>query len=267
MQRFLLFLTLCFLSSLVFAQENNFAEILITDRPSLSEAPFLVKKGELQLESGFNYQLDKDSICVNKSITYNTSLLRVGVSKNFELRIIAEYLRNRTTVRETDESSIVEGANALAVGSKILLKEGKGLVPSVTLQCYLTLPYLGNKAFRPEHIAPSLRIAAMNNLTEKLSLTINAGGEWDGTHPDASGCYTLNLGYSIHQKVGYFAELYGFTREKRRSSHGVDSGFNFILHPNFQIDLSGGAGITENAPDVFFEFGLSYRVKSHKTLK
>ncbi len=69
MFRFVVLLTLGSANTL--AQEKVNITPLITDRLGYSETPFLIGKGDLQLDSGFIYQFDSDTIFDNKSITYN----------------------------------------------------------------------------------------------------------------------------------------------------------------------------------------------------
>ena len=44
------------------------------------------------------------------------------------------------------------------------------------------------------------------------------------------------------------------------SMHATDLGAAFLLSPDIQIDLSGGAGLTDNAADYFINAGLSFRL-------
>ena len=70
-------LLLLLTSFAAFAQSEGRIE---TDRPDQTECPFIVKRGFLQAEIGFNRS--------NREYLFPTSLLKYGVSKRFELRYV-----------------------------------------------------------------------------------------------------------------------------------------------------------------------------------
>jgi len=56
-----------------------------TDRPDQTECPFIVKKGYIQAEMGFNRNSYADGI----EYFFPTTLLKMGLWKNFELRYVS----------------------------------------------------------------------------------------------------------------------------------------------------------------------------------
>jgi hypothetical protein len=57
-----------------------------------------------------------------------------------------------------------------------------------------------------------------------------------------------------------FIESFGLIPESGESAHQLDTGFTFLVLPNFQLDISGGIGISMGSPDNFISMGLSYRI-------
>ncbi len=107
---------------------------------------------------------------------------------------------------------------------------------------------------------PEFRFVMQHSLTEKVSLSYNLGAEWDGFTPEPTFIYTLATGFGLTEKLGAFVELYGFAPQEDKSDHRFDGGLTYLVSHDFMVDVSGGAGITENAPDYFAAVGFSFRL-------
>ena len=66
---------------------------IIPDRPGQTNPPNVVPAGLVQLETGFSRETSKDDGVSSVNYLYNTSLVRVGLLNNCELRFIFEYAR------------------------------------------------------------------------------------------------------------------------------------------------------------------------------
>jgi hypothetical protein len=120
---------------------------------------------------------------------------------------------------------------------------------------------MGSNDFHTQYIAPSFRFTMQHTLTERISLAYNLGMEWDGETAKHTYIYTLTTGFGLTEKLGCYIELYGFISNYEKPDHRCDGGFTYLVTNNFMIDLSGGIGITENAPDGYLSLGISYRFK------
>ena len=71
------------------AQEDDSTSLgaLITDRPDATESPTAIPKGYLQVETGSFFESFEKSNIKTESFTFNTTLLRLGLLDNLELRI------------------------------------------------------------------------------------------------------------------------------------------------------------------------------------
>ena len=90
--------------------------------------------------------------------------------------------------------------------------------------------------------------------------------EWNGMSNNPNTIYTVTLARDLGQGFGGFIESYGFfTRydvpDEIRGDHRMDGGFTYLYNHDVQFDVSGGVGLTENAPDYFISAGISFRFK------
>ena len=86
---------------------SSYAQIE-TDRPDFTNSPNLVPEGALQIETGFVLENDEFSgslysSCSVRNVTFNTTLLRFGLTKNIELR--ANYSYNQKTILACEYTS------------------------------------------------------------------------------------------------------------------------------------------------------------------
>ena len=232
--------------STLFAQENH----IEADRPDQTETPAIVPKKMFQFESGFLYE--KTSSDAELLLT-PTILSKYGVSDNFELRLITQF--------QSEHASGVDisGLAPVLVGFKVRLWDEKGPLPLTSFIGHLQLPNVASADLKASSLAPSFRFVMQHTLTEKLSLSYNLGAEWDGEMPSATLLYTVATGIELTDKLGMFAEFFGFAPETDAASHNFDTGFTYLLSNNAMIDVSGGIGLTENAPDTFASIGFSFR--------
>ena len=256
MKKIILFIVASFGVLLVSAQEKP---ELVTDRPDQTEAPVLVPKGAIQVETGFQIETDRQKNIETKNYTYNTTLLKYGVNEHFELRLINEYLGTSTHVEGDTKTTKVSGLSPLALGVKIKLAEEKGFWPQAAFIGHVNL-VSGSTEYEPDYTAADFRFTFAHTLSEKFSLSYNLGAEWDGETPDAAFLYTLSLGYRLNDRIGTFIEGYSFFPEHSKADNRVDAGVTFLITPLVQWDISGGLGLSDNAPDGFVSTGLSFRL-------
>jgi hypothetical protein len=244
---------------------------IATDRPDQTECPFLVPVKMFQIETGYSVEYDKDKSTKTKNYTYNTTLIKYGVSKQWEFRLIAEYLGAASSYKNGNDKTVnrVKGMNSLSVGTKIFICEERGIIPKTSLLAHLELPYFGSPMFKVKHLAPRFRFSMQHTITERISFSYNVGGEWDGNSQDATIIYTASLGMGLVRNLNMFVEAYGFMTENSNkqdafsgsftNDHRLDGGLTYLLKSNLQLDVSGGIGISKVSPDSFLSCGLSWR--------
>jgi hypothetical protein len=251
MARYILMLGVLFSAGNADVSGQNITPIQ-TDRPDQTECPFIVPKNHFQMETGFLFErTDKDT----RSFANPSVLFKYGLNKNFELRLITEF----TTIES--RQSTISGLNPVTVGFKVNISQEKGILPTTSFIGHLTIPHLASKNFTSTYAAPAFRFTMQHTLSEKFALGYNLGTEWEGETAVPTFIYTLTTGYSITSKIGSYIELYGFAPQTSSADHRFDCGLNYLLRNNVLIDISGGFGLTENAPDYYVALGFSFRLK------
>ena len=210
-------------------------------------------KNKFQIENGFNYRSDNEGLGVD--IVDLQSLWRYGLLDNFEIRMTLGY---RSLKQKTGNAQSFTGIVPVTIGSKIAITEENGLIPEVAFIGQLSLPYVGEELFTPEDVEPSFRFSFTHTLSEKLTLGYNLGMEW--VRAEESGIYSVVLGIGVTEKLGLFVEQFGQLLGDFDLETGVDAGLTYLLSNNFQLDLSGGLGVSRNADDLFVGAGFSWRL-------
>lgn len=232
---------------------------LITDRPDLTESSSVVPLFALQIETGFVVENYKTNFIVQKSFAYNTTLLRYGLLENLELRLGMEYLGNKVLTKNTDSNNTFSGLGPVYAGFKVKITEEDGWKPEIAFLGGLVLPFTADDYFKPDYTAANIRFSLSHSLSDKLSIGYNLGVEWDGETAIPEYFYTISLGIELTDILGMFVEGYGMLTEEGKSENLIDAGFTYLVFPNFQLDFSGGLGLSESAVDNFLSFGLTYR--------
>ena len=243
-----------------FAQDD-----LVTDRPDQTESSVTVLEGHWQLESGWTMTRDDDGGLSTKMNELPGTLVRIGVSRAWELRFGWSGLVREATTWEGIRTD-VEGAGDAELGAKVYLREERGAAPEVALLFSTSVP-VGDDDLTSGRFDPSFRLSLADTLSDRLSLGYNLGMEWatdDETgdrHTLSRGIYTVALGISLGERTGAFVELYGDVSASDTGSpaHSFDGGFTWLLTDTLQLDLAGGVGLSDAASDWFVGLGVSLR--------
>ena len=222
------------------------------DRPDQTETPAIVPKGYIQAENGF---LMENANSETRNFTYPSCLWKYGINDRVELRVITEL----STTKDKSNNKSSSGLMPVTIGFKTSLWKEKGIIPQTSFIGHFTTANISSKSFKTNYAAPSFRFLMAHNITSKFTISYNLGAEWDGDSPEEIYLYTFATGFSITQKLGMYTELYGFAPRASKAWHGFDGGFTYLVNNNIMLDLSGGFGLTENAPDNYIAFGFSYR--------
>ncbi|WP_233586852.1 transporter [Formosa maritima] len=252
----LLFFTI---KTMSFSQEQEFLAPLITDRPDQTESANVVSKGTFQLETGTSYETYKNNNILTKNFTYNTTLLRYGLLDNFELRIGWDFVEGKTKINNQTTNNVSSGFSPLLLGVKTSIAKENGWLPKIGLIGHLYLPFTAGSDYKPETSGIEFRFAFAHTLSEKSSLSYNLGASWGNDSPEASYVYTIAYGYSITEKIGTYAELYGDFPENSKANHLWDAGFTYLINYNLQLDATVGTSITKGQ-DLLLSTGVSYRI-------
>ena len=237
---------------------------LVTDRPDQTESATIVPPGSLQVETGITFTSDTrgldPGIDKQQGLALGTTLIRVGLLKNLELRLIGQNSQSQTSLQGINETNSESGLSDIAIGGKFGITEEDGLIPEMALNLHMGLP-VGGESFRPSVAVPDFRLLLAKTLTEDLSLGLNLGAEYSGDKPDGTFIYTLSLAMGLTDKLGAYIETYGDMPSTEKLNVLVDGGFTYLVAPLVQLDLEAGYSLSERTSlDYFIAGGISFRL-------
>lgn len=251
-------LIFAFYATVSLGQEEVSPGDIITDRPDETEAPNLLLKGNLQVETGVFYEKYTEEVADKELFGYNTTLLRYGLLENLEFRLGFDYIKTRTNNSETSYREIL-GFSPLLLGAKIGIAEENGALPQIGILGHLHLPLTVADDYRPKTTGVDFRFAFSHQLSPSSSLSYNLGAEWKNDESQATYIYTLAYGYSISDRLGIYAEVYGEVPEEDVAGHSWDGGFTYLVKDNLQLDVLVGSEI-ENSQKLLLGGGVSFRL-------
>lgn len=244
--------------TLSWSQETTTPE-LITDRPDQTEAPNVVPKGYLQVESGGFYTTFTNDLDFQTEFIGGTTLLRYGILERLELRLGWDFVEGRTSLNNQDFDNIASGFTPLLAGVKVSVVDEKGALPQIGLIGHIFLPFTAGQDFRPETTAVDFRFAFAHTLSERSSLSYNVGAELGGGTDELAYIYTLSYGLSLTSALGAYVEVYGDFLEDSRANHLWDAGLTYLVTPNIQIDATVGTSFTQGQ-DLLLSGGITFRI-------
>lgn len=242
------------LSGWLTAQEKK---DMVTDRPDQTESASVISVKGLQIESGFSFEKYDSNI---SNITYNSTLLRYGLLEKFELRLGLGY--SGIHVGLDGGNMDKSGFAPITFGAKYQLREEGDGLPKLAFLSTFTIPNTGADIFENKHVGADFRVNGEYSLNEAMSFGANLGVAWSGSEygNSAVGIYTAVVGMSLSEKIGAFAELYGFLPKEGKNDHRWDAGLTYSVNEDLQLDFSTGVGLSKVSPDYFISLGLSIRM-------
>ena len=236
-----------------------------SDRPGFADPPSLIPKNAIQIEGGIQFERDTGDDEPDKTtFTVPDLTLRVGVLDWLEARLQMDGL----LYEFRDGVSNRALASDLGLGAKLGLFEQRGLLPETGLLVGLSLP-VGSRAATSDGVDPVLDGLYQWQLSEQAALVVNTrfsvptqGSDDDRRifrfDPQAS------LDWQLTGALGVFIEYYGAIQSGGvADEHSLDGGFTWLfLEKRLQLDLSGGGGLNQAAPDWFVSAGATIRFKA-----
>ena len=225
---------------LIVIQASNIYSQILTDRPSQTDSPFVIEKGNIQIESGINIQEIQSDI---------NSLIRIGIFDGLELRINSNYIIN-------DEISFQKKSSFddFEIGSKFRIIEKTENKFNISFLTYLSIP-TAPEVFSYNEYGFLNKLLFSHNLTSDTKIGYNIGYNQFTNYDDLlkySFIYVKNL-----SSFSIFFELYG-NSSTDFSSLNFDSGLIYLLDNDRQFDLSIGKGLNNDL--FFFNLGFSFRI-------
>lgn len=256
-------LCLLFYAGNLVAQNDNESDVvskpLVTDRPDATESPTTIAPGFIQVETGGFYERFDDNSVKTELFTYNTTLLRLGLLDNLELRIGWDFVEGKTSVNGNRLPNVTSGFNPLLLGTKIAIAEEKGWRPEIGVLGHIYLPFTASTDYRPETTGVDFIFSFAHTLSEQSSLGYNIGARWEDDSPEASYLYSLSYGHTITDTFGAYLEMYGNVPEDNKANHLWNTGLTYLISNNVQLDATVGSSITDGQ-DLLLSAGVSFRL-------
>lgn len=239
---------------------------LVTDRPDQTESTGIVPKGMVQLETGLKRDVDTQDGEETISDSIGSGLVRIGISRIAELRLGWNGLTSRDQ-RSGSVEARTSGAADASVGAKFRLATEKGRRPAMAVIAGVSIP-AGDDEVTSDGFDPIALFAFSNTISDRIGLGYNAGVVFESTNSEngdrttlSSLVFSIASGFTLTDKLATFVEVFGSTPASASgsSSMSFSTGLMWLVLPNLQLDMSGGAGLNEGANDWFVGIGLSVR--------
>ncbi len=234
---------------------------ITTDRPDFTEASSTVGANVAQVEMGYTFTHDDDSVATGSHSTPE-ALFRIGTSINWlELRLAANLLQE--DIGPVSNS----GAEDLYLGAKLGLTLQDGMLPEMALVPQMTVP-TGGSAFTNDQVLPGVNWLYGWDLTDCLttagSTQVNRAVDSGTGTGYTEWAQSWTVGYSLHDRVGMYTEWFALmpdNAETAQVEHYGNGGFTFLLNDDIQWDIRAGVGLNDAADDYFLGTGLSIRFR------
>ena len=242
--RSILVLVFLFLSSIIIAQEKHSAN---PDRPDQTDAPYAIEKGYLQWENGFFFQHSEES----KSYGIANVLFRLGVFKNFEFRLsgLLVHGKEKTIPANT-------GIQSSELGFKLRLLKQKKILPAVSLNSSVTLPFLISKPFNTGQVQNITKLLFSHDIDKTTQLGYNTG-LITSKHKVPVWFYTISFSEELNKRFGSFIESYSFFQADAKPDFNFDGGFSYSFSNLFVADIAAGFSVSR-PQSYFITIGFTY---------
>jgi hypothetical protein len=246
---------------------------LTTDRPDITETPFTVDAGHIQIESNlFGYTRsgrDAEGAIVE---TYDIAVtnVRIGLTNNLEAGFVWQPYGIVRTMRPDPLGMVHQsGIGGLQLRGKVNLwgndtyaKPGSS---ALALLPFVTLPTDRHNGISPEFIDGGLVVPLAIKLTEKFGLGINAGvvrirtEATAGYHAEFVGSASLSYEWSDTFGTYYEVATRLNTDDPRGDPVVLGTGFTWRLSKNVQFDMGVNFAVAPAADRINPFVGLTTR--------
>ncbi|WP_010587326.1 transporter [Schlesneria paludicola] len=263
--------------------EWDFYNLINTDRPDFTDATYSAGKGVTIIETGYTFSRSNDSGLHTSHRTLPESLIRVGLTDEFELRMKwFGYVMTDVTDQATGLKDNSFGGSDLYVGFKYEAFQQDDWRPMVTILGGSTLPtgtggvsagvmqpfgnlVLGWGFRRWLYLKASTGVDFLRNTDVTQVITGISPAVPVGVHGSDSNetwHQSLSLLFQVSKRVGGFAEWYTIFSTNSSDNRGqnyIDTGVFYYLTTNVQLDARVGQRLSRETDSMFTGAGLSVR--------
>jgi hypothetical protein len=251
---------------------NGLLRDLTTDRPDITETPFTVDAGHVQIEATvFGYTRSRRDSEGTFSDTYELAVtnVRVGLTNTVEAGLVWQPYGIVRTHDDPAGSVRQSGVGGLELRGKINIwgndTFGKVGSSALGLLPFVVFPTDRHNGISPDFAEGGLIVPYAIKLSDKLGLGINAGVTW--LRDDAASDYhselvaSASLGYEWSKKLGTYYEVAGrfHTGDPRGDVVQLGTGITYRLTKSLQLDAGVNMGVTPAADRINPFVGFAVR--------
>ena len=244
---------------------ENLMRDLSPDRPDMTESPFTVDAGHYQLEMDFaNFTYDKTDGTTTKAWDVGDFNFKAGLLNNVDLQLVYDNYLNVHMQDSSGKSTTQSGFGDFTTRLKINLWGNDGGQTAFALLPFVNFPTstdnLGNNAVEGGMIFPlAMKLPGDFDLSLETAASYMKNDDDDGYHEEFIASVSLD-----HQIIGNLSGFLEFFSNFSTESHvgwvgTVDTGLEYLLTKNVQLDLDCYFGVTPAAADFNPFAGITVR--------
>ena len=252
-------LIIIFFSSNIFAQSE--IPELVTDRPDITDSPIVLPIDYFQIETGFVFEKQKfieSSVEIEKNnLILGSTLLRYGISKDWEFRFGWEYLISKAFL--SNNEFLTQGMQNIFLGAKYQFRKDQEILSNAGFIFTFGLPF-GNEKLRPNKVEPGITLALEQDFSDEIFLSVNAGAYNNSSLGKNIYNLTASLEYGFTYEFSVFAEMFSSYITNSSPNQNIDIGCEYLMKNNIQVDFSIGTSVFSSDTDYFGNLGFSVRL-------
>jgi hypothetical protein len=239
---------------------------LSPDRPDKTESPYTLDAGHFMLEMDFaNYTYNQSDGTTTKAWNVAPFNLKAGLCNHVDLQLVfGNYLNVRTENRASDTTTTQSGVGDLTTRLKINLWGDDGGQTAFALLPFVKFPTstdnLGNNAVEGGVIFPlAVKLPGDFDLGLETAFSCLRDDRDSNCHADFINSITLD--HAIIGKLSGYLEFFSDISAESHSSWvgTVDTGLEFLVTENVQLDCGCNFGVTRAADDFNPFTGITIR--------
>lgn len=244
---------------------DNLMRDLSPDRPDETESAYTVDAGHYQLEMDFaNFTCDKSDGFTTKAWNVGDFNFKIGLLNNVDLQLVYDNYQNVQTKDSAGNSTTQSGFGDFTTRLKVNLWGDDNGKTAFALLPYVKFPtatdHLGNNAVEGGVIFPlSVSLPHDFDLSMETAVSLMKNDDNGGYHEEFIA--SASVDHQIIGKLSAFLEFFSeFSTERHAGWVGtVDTGLEYLLTKNIQLDCDCYFGVTSAAPDFNPFAGITAR--------
>jgi hypothetical protein len=234
---------------------------MATDRPDVTESPYTVDAGHVQVESSFlDYTRDDENGGDLEAWSVLPTNVKIGLTNYMDLQLAFE-----PYIREELENNSLDGFGATQLRLKINLWGNDGGHTALAIMPFVQFPTESEHFDATEHLQGGVILPLKLSLPREWDLGLMA--EFDVVRDAADEDYelqfvhTASLSHAIVGDLDGYLEYIGITDTEEGTGYLclLGTGVTYGLSDNVQVDGGANIGLSGEADDFTVFVGVSVR--------